>query len=413
MTTVEFFDRSPIINIVSSLTTVPDKIIFLGNGKIMAKSDAIYRRFLRSRGLNIRLEYQDISSQDLQSIVATLTHIVQTEKDCVFDLTGGKDLPLVAMGMVYERFHGQNVQLQRFDFLDGKVIDCTGDGRIFYEGFPQLSVQESIQLHGGMVRTEKNGNGTYFWDLTPDFIADVHAMWAICRRDPKGWNSRMNVLASAVSHKSDSWDLDVSLSMSKLRARAKQVKESVTEIGRLLHDLHEAGLIADYEERGDAILYRYKNSQVKKCLEKAGTALEMEVLVTAKELETDGVPFYNDALSGVAIDWDGRFHSYNSENKDTENEIDDLLMKGLIPIYISCKNGQVEDVELYKLDTVARRFGGPVAKKALITSRLSMGESSLAHYRQRARDMGIKLIENACDLEPEAFRQMVRDLIKL
>ena len=118
-------------------------------------------------------------------------------------------------------------------------------------------------------------------------------------------------------------------------------------------------------------------------------------------------------MSGVAIDWDGRFHSMNDEDKDTENEIDGLLMKGVIPVYISCKNGQVEEVELYKLDAVARRFGGPVAKKALITSRLNMGESSLAHYRQRAKDMGIKLIENACDLEPDAFREMVKALMEL
>ena len=223
----------------------------------------------------------------------------------------------------------------------------------------------------------------------------------------------MNVLSSAVSRKVGATDLNVELSLSKLRARAKQVKENVTNIGRLLSQLYEAGLIENYSEWGDEITYRYKDVQIKKCLEKAGTALEMEVMVTARELMQDGKPWYNDAMSGVAIDWDGRFHSMNDEDKDTENEIDVLLMKGVIPVYISCKNGQVEEVELYKLDTVARRFGGPVAKKALITSRLNMGESSLAHYRQRAKDMGIKLIENACDLEPEAFRQMVKDLIEL
>ncbi len=411
MTTVEFFDRSAIINIVSCLTTLPEKIIFLGDTQVMARYEPLYRSFLRKRKQNISLEYRALPSQSLEDMVAVLTQIAETEPNCVFDMTGGKDMALVAMGIVYERFRQQNVQLQRFRFSDGSVIDCDGDGKPVYEGSPQLSVEETIFLHGGKVRTERNGNGTYFWDLIPDFMTDVHAMWAICRKDPKGWNSRMNVLSSALSRKSDSWELEVNLSMSKLRARAKQVKESIADIGRLLHDLHEAGLIKDYEEQGDAIAYRYKNSQVKKCLEKAGTALEMEVLVTARELEIDGKPFYNDALSGVAIDWDGHFHSYGSEEKDTENEIDVLLMKGLIPVFISCKNGQVEEVELYKLDTVARRFGGPMARKALVTSRLNMGESSLAHYRQRAQDMGIHLVENACDLEPEAFRKMVKTLL--
>ena len=409
MTTVEFFDRSPIVNIVSSLTTVPDKIIFLGNDRAMSRYAPIYRSFLAQRRLDIQLEYRSICGLELEGIVDMLTQIVQAEPDCVFDLTGGKDLALVAMGIVYERFRDKNVRLQSFNVRCGEVCDCAADGKELYRGCPSLSVRESIQLHGGMVR----GDGTQDWVLTPGFIADVHAIWAICRQDPKGWNSRMNVLSSAVSRKVGATDLNVELSLSKLRARAKQVKENVTNIGRLLSQLYEAGLIENYSEWGDEITYRYKDVQIKKCLEKAGTALEMEVMVTARELMQDGKPWYNDAMSGVAIDWDGRFHSMNDEDKDTENEIDVLLMKGVIPVYISCKNGQVEEVELYKLDTVARRFGGPVAKKALITSRLNMGESSLAHYRQRAKDMGIKLIENACDLEPEAFRQMVKDLIEL
>ncbi len=408
MTTVEFFDRSPIMNIVSSLTTLPEKIIFLGDEASMARHDPIYRSFLSQRGLNTRLEYRSICGLDLEGIVEMLTQIVQAEPDCVFDLTGGKDLALVAMGIVYERFQDKNVRLQSIHAPCSKVCNCV-DGKQLQQSCPSLSVKESIQLHGGLVR----GDGTPDWVLTEEFMDDVHAIWAICRQDPKGWNSRMNVLSSAVSKKTWATDLEVELSLSKLRARAKQVKENVTNIGRLLSQLYDAGLIENYSEWGDEITYRYKDVQVKKCLEKAGTALEMEVMVTARELTQDGKLWYNDAMSGVAIDWDGRFHSMNDEDKDTENEIDVLLMKGVIPVYISCKNGQVEDVELYKLDTIARRFGGPVAKKALITSRLNMGESSLAHYRQRAKDMGIKLIENACDLEPESFRQMVKDLMEL
>lgn len=409
MTTVEFFDRSPIMNIVSSLTTAPEKIIFLGDPALMDRYDPICRSFLSQRGLSTRLEYRSIRDLELDGIVQVLTDIARSEPGCVFDLTGGTELSLVAMGIVYERLGSEYVQLQSFRLSCDQVTDRAADGHTVYRGSPSLTVRESIRLHGGMVR----GDGTQDWDLSPEFMADVHAIWAICRQDPKGWNSRMNVLASAVARKAGIHELNVELSMSKLRARAKQVKENIPDIGRLLSQLSGAGLIENYSEWGDEITYRYKDAQVKRCLEKAGTALEMEVLVTARELSPDGRPWYNDAMSGVAIDWDGRFHGIHDEDKDTENEIDVLMMKGLIPLYVSCKNGQVEEVELYKLDTVARRFGGPVAKKALVTSRLNMKESSLAHYRQRAKDMGIKLIENACDLEPEAFRQMVKDLITL
>ncbi len=415
MTAVEFFDRSPIANVVSSLTTQPEKIIFLGTDRQMERFDPIYRCFLKERGLNIPLEYRTIPADDLQGIVQVLTSIADSEPDCVFDLTGGKDLALVAMGMVWERRRGQGLQLQRFRMVDSSVTDCDGDGHPVYQGHPTLTVEQSILLHGGKVRKDNAGDGrTYGWELTPEFIRDVHSAWAICRKDPKGWNARLNVLSSAIVGKKNSSSLAATVSLSKLQARARQVHESILDIGKLLHDLHNAGLILDYREGREEISFRYKDAQVKQCLEKAGTTLEMEVLVTARELRNeDGTDCYHDAMCGVSIDWDGRFHSWNDDTKDTENEIDVLLMKGLMPVYISCKNGQVEDVELYKLDTVARRFGGPVARKALITSRLDMKKSSRAHYRQRAKDMGIKLVENACDLEPEEFREMVRQLIHL
>ncbi len=411
MTIVEFFDHSPILNVVSSLTLAPEKIIFLGDSRAMQRFDPIYRSFLRTRGLQVELEYRSIRMDDLDGIVQALTDIVQSQPDCVFDLTGGRDLALVAMGIVWERYRNQGLRLQQFNIPQGTITNCTQDGTPIRHRKPALTVEESILLHGGMVR--RGNDGTFAWDLTAEFMADVHAMWAICRQDPKGWNARLNVLSSAIIKKGSGSHLDVAVSLSKLRTRAKQVKEDLTDIGKLLHDLSGAGLIINYQETKSELSFRYKDPQVKKCLEKAGTALEMEVLVTARELlEEDGSPSYHDALCGVAIDWDGRFHDFSGNGKDTENEIDVLLMRGMMPIYISCKNGQVEEVELYKLDTVARRFGGPVARKALITSRLSMGQSSLAHYRQRTQDMGIQLIENACGLEPAEFRQMVRDLMR-
>ena len=54
----------------------------------------------------------------------------------------------------------------------------------------------------------------------------------------------------------------------------------------------------------------------------------------------------------------------------TANEIDFMLMKGLTPIFIPWKIGQVYDDELYKLESVANRFGGLYAKNVLIATYL-------------------------------------------
>ncbi|MBP3941350.1 MAG: hypothetical protein J6D00_07675, partial [Christensenellaceae bacterium] len=84
---------------------------------------------------------------------------------------------------------------------------------------------------------------------------------------------------------------------------------------------------------------------------------------------------------------------------ETRNEIDILLMRGVTPLFISCKNGSIGEEELYKLNTVALRFGSPLAKKMLIATDLEDRNSmSGKAFIQRARDMGIYVVPNAAEL---------------
>ena len=63
-----------------------------------------------------------------------------------------------------------------------------------------------------------------------------------------------------------------------------------------------------------------------------------------------------------------------------------------MPVFISCKNGVVDADELYKLNTVALRFGGKYAKKVLVATSIPKEKESGKYLIQRARDMNIKLI---------------------
>ena len=160
------------------------------------------------------------------------------------------------------------------------------------------------------------------------------------------------------------------------------------------------------------IIFLNKNKQVKKCLTKAGQALEMKIYVTAKNLtDSDGNLLYNDVVNGVVIDWDGKFHDEKTQDVyDTENEIDILLMHDIVPVFISCKNGIVTADELYKLNTVAERFGGEYSKKVLVATSLNkMGEAG-KYLRQRADDMKIKIIEDIQSLEDEELERKLKNL---
>ena len=412
MTAVEFYDRTPIENVISSLTTVPDKIIFIGDGKVMKKFDSVYRAFLEARGLNIELAYRNIKKNDLNNIVEVLSDIVEIEEQCVFDLTGGEDLVLVAMGIVFQKYSDKNIQMQRFNIRNSVVTDCDNDGTILYSGIPEVTVEEHIRLHGGVVRYEnENDDRTFQWDLSDDFVNDIEKMWSICRTNPGLWNAQLNVLEAFEACMVDP-SLNVMVNISTIQEHLKYVGVKYVSIKGLLRALDQKHLIYSYADDGQNISFTYKNEQVKKCLIKAGTVLELKVLIAANSLlNKDGTVFYTDSMNGVYIDWDGNLHDLTDEEKDTENEIDVVLMKGLTPIFISCKNGQVDDDELYKLESVTNRFGGLYAKKVLIATYLGKKTKSMEYFKQRAKDMKINLIDGVHQLSDEQFAKIVKHLI--
>ncbi len=412
MTAVEFYDRTPIENVISSITTVPDKIIFIGDGKTMRKFDKSFRNFLDKRGLGTEVVYKSVNRHDLNNIVGVLSDIIEEEDECVFDLTGGDDLALVAMGIVYHNYKDtKNIQMQRFNVRNGVVTDCDDDGTVIYDGVPHISVEENIILHGGSVRSPESDARVNNWDLTEDFKTDIELMWEICRRNPGLWNTQLNVLA-ALDDFSFENSLEVSVDVSVIEAHLENIGVPYVSVFEMLIELYSSEVIADLFATEEHLYFRYKNHQVKKCLTKAGNILELKVLVTAGDVtDKSGDPYYTDALSGVFIDWDGDEHELGDEDKDTENEIDVILMRGVVPVFISCKNGQVDDDELYKLDAVSRRFGSQHVRRVLIATYLGKKAQSMDYFRQRAKDMNITLIEGVHELEYEGFERMVKNLL--
>ena len=132
-------------------------------------------------------------------------------------------------------------------------------------------------------------------------------------------------------------------------------------------------------------------------------ALEMKIYLTAISL---GI--YNDAMTGVEIDWDGKIHA-KDHIYDTINEIDVFLMHNMVPIFISCKNGDVDSDELYKIQTVAERFGGKYAKKVLIVTELP-GSKGGKLLEQRAKDMDIRIITGNDLQDDKILREKMKNL---
>ena len=144
MTLIEFFEKDAVENICSSLTKAPDRVILIGDkSKLMQKHAENYRKILSSRGMDVEFICRVINKNNMHTIIEALSMFVEEYDDCVFDLTGGEDLYLVAVGILSERYKEKNIQMHRFNIRNNTIIDCDEDGNTILEGkTPVLSVEE-------------------------------------------------------------------------------------------------------------------------------------------------------------------------------------------------------------------------------------------------------------------------------
>lgn len=391
MTIIEFFDReSHIENIVSALLCAPDKVIFLGDGKRkMDKISAIYEKIALNRGINVKFESKPINRNDLMSIVGAIEDVIAENEDCIIDLSGGDDLSLVAVGIVYAD-NADKIKLHRFKITSSTMLDCDSDGELCCSAPLELTVDEIVAINGGrIIYDDEKPNGTHKWNFSDEFADDIRAMWSICRQDPNKWNTQIGILCKLLTAQDTHEGLEINIDLQKANTvLMKWDKEKKIDF-ELYKKLAKYFIIEDFRLSANSMSFRFRNGQVKKCLTKSGQVFELFLALSAKELkDNDGNSYYTDVMSGAFIDWDGEIHTGTAS--DVENEIDLILMKGLMPVFISCKNGAVGVDELYKLSVVANKFGGKYVRKVLAATEIDKEEKNVEFIRIRADAMGIK-----------------------
>jgi hypothetical protein len=152
---------------------------------------------------------------------------------------------------------------------------------------------------------------------------------------------------------------------------------SIRELGKILEECAKTGALEDFVHTKDQLSFRYQDEKIKDILWDAGSILEMHTYMEERKNA-------DDCMVGVHLDWDGVI--YNHSLKDTLNEIDVLSLRGVIPTFISCKNGSVNQMALYELKTVADKFGGKYAKKVIAAPQGLNDTHSL-----RAKEMNIEI----------------------
>lgn len=398
-TLIELFDICQIENVVSAMRLLPERIVFVGYKEIMTnkRKDDI-ENFFKIRGIKIQLEYEVVGRYDFDMIVDKLCSLVDKYPDSCFDLTGGKELVLAAMGLVAAE---KGIPMVQFDIKKGTLIPVRNSDLLADNMNSRLAIKETVALNGGLLIPDAMP-----WDLNDEFKADVFALWKICSENCRYWNRQSNLFGSFGEFCKDGITVDADLARLRNKGTDTYINHDI------ITGLQDAGLIQNFILKKNRVTFCYKNEQIRRALIKAGNVLELYVYITAHEINKSNPGYYGDIEMGAVVDWDGRIHECYDPEVDTINEIDIFLMRGMVPVFISCKNGNVHKEALYELDTVARKIGGKYAKKILISTYLGGDSDNSKYILTRGKDMGIHIMDDIHNKTKEDFLKEFKEITK-
>lgn len=369
--------------------------MFIGFSDIMTEErvKAIEEFFIK-KGLNakIHLEYVE-REDDFDTILDKFNSIIDKYPGCCFDITGGDEELLAAMGIVVTK---RNAPIFRFDVESGEFIDVFGCEGLLSSAPSFMTIREAIELNGCVVIEDEEGDVN--WDFNDEFKRDIEKIWKTAKVHCGSWNKQINEFELLENRRTPTGEIPID--------------ENTYLNKRIMYYLLNNKIIKGYPPRNNVLNLQYKNSQIKKVLTKAGNILELYAYLVLRKITEENKGYYDDIDLSVYIDWDGEIHSKNDTEKDTKNEIDIMVMRDLIPIFISCKNGEVKKEALYELDTVAKKFGGKYAKKYLFATYLGSDSESKAYLLQRAKDMNITVIQDINEMTSEELKNDFKLLVK-
>lgn len=389
---IEFLDTENIENIISLLKQSFDKVVYFYSPDDFDNFEELKKnlsKFIRKRFL-IAPKFISIDKYSFDLIAKSLSDEIQEENEYTIDITGGSAVFISASGYLAAKAGYRNIKIQHFEIESGRKVLCYPSSKEEENEFDKnLSVEETVQLNEAIVDKSK---GKIKYNLSEGNLeGEILRLWKAVGNIPRQWNN-FCVMAHTYSCK-----------FGKKAVKRIYDTERDKEIYReVASKLKKYGIISgERTEYMDGKLYIVYNLEVSDnaffLYDKGGTILEMYTYLTATKSR-----MFTDICVGVPVDWDGESHSDNSE---TTNEIDLLLMSKHIPIYISCKNKVAENAYLYEIKALYSHYCGKYAKTVLITN-----SDTPMSIKNRASDMGIILIDNVGKLSFEKFMYRLEEI---
>jgi len=370
-TLIELYDERAIENILAPDMFRPKRIVYLCPEEIARdrnRQDKL-RAFFQRRGWSPELIFMEASLFKADKILRQLLKIGEEYPDCAVDVTGGSDAALFAAGMfsaqtgaaafTYSRKKNSFYDISGAAFADN--LKCT----LTY------SVEEFFLMAGGTLLPGRVDNA-----VLEKYLEGFDSFFSCFLRFRHDWTDIISYI-QRVSPAEYGQVPPLSIKGKYTVKGDHGSRNSANEPA--LKAFEEIGFINNLSViPGESVAFTFRDTNIRAWLRDVGSVLE---LYSYKACIDAGI--FNDVISSAVVRWDDTLgHS------SVINEIDVMAVRGVVPLFISCKATDIKTEAINELAILRDRFGGKGAKAAIITT-----EPCNAAARHRAAQLGIAIID--------------------
>ena len=377
-TLIELYDDRPIENVLGTEMFHPEETILICPPEV--ERDQALKRSLRNyfehRKCPVKLTFVAASLLDSVKVARTIREVLNSREDCAIDIAGGTDASLFAAGMVsgdipvftYSRKKNSFFEIKNAPFA--RALPCT----------IRLDAESCFLMAGGTLLPGRADN-----QELKERLPDIGRLFSVYSEHRRIWNRQISYVQRISSSEPGVLDAEGNLT-------EKADNGHVTAEPALFRSLEKAGLIQNLQIGESTIRFRFPDETVRFWLRDMGSVLELQVYRACLDSGC-----FDDVVLSAVVNWEGG----SSQRDGVTNEIDVMAVRGVQPVFISCKTCEIRTEALNELAILRDRFGGKGSRAVIVTS--ASATKSRSPMRRRADELEIEVIEWK-DLQLEALK---------
>ena len=367
-TLIELYDERPIENVLAAEMFRPEEMVLVCPPHVAEMSGL--RRSLKTyfarRGCPVKVTFVSTSLLDAVKVEKTLREVLSSREDCAIDISGGSDAALFAAGAISGDTPVFTYSWKKNSFFEIKNAPFARDLPCTI----RLNAEACFLMAGGTLLPGRADNESLRARL--DEIDRLFSVYSAYRRI---WNRQVSYFQKLTQGGERGLDAQGSRT-------GKADHGRVTADEGLLRALSQAGLILDLECSSETVSFRYPDETVRFWLRDMGSALELHLFRACL-----AAGCFDDVVLSAVVSW-------NADDKKRDavtNEIDVMAVRGIQPVFISCKTCEIKTEALNELAILRDRFGGKTSRALIVTS--ASPSKGRAAMRRRAAELDIEVVE--------------------